>query len=250
MNRDEEYRKFMNRKNLVSFTVMVKETDIAVQADKNLFDEARESVLKFRGYIEAFIQRNPGFATSLVPWNTESPAPLIINEMIKAGNLAGVGPMAAVAGAIAEFVGMDLLAHSKEVVVENGGDVFMKLNEPVTIGIYAGKSPLSMKLGLRLIPGNRPLSICTSSGTVGHSLSFGKSDAVCIISHSCALADAAATAIGNRIKSKTDIRTAVKEAGKINGILGAVAIIDDIIGLWGDLDIIPLTEEYSRGKKG
>lgn len=250
MSRDEEYRKFMNRKNLVSFTVMVKETDIAVQADKNLFDTARESVLKFRGYIEAFIQRYPGFATSLVPWNTKSPAPLIINEMIKAGNLAGVGPMAAVAGAIAEFVGMDLLAHSKEVVVENGGDVFMKLNEPVTIGIYAGKSPLSMKLGLRLTPKNRPLSICTSSGTIGHSLSFGKSDAVCIISHSCSLADAAATAIGNRVKSKADIKTAVKEAGKIDGIIGAVAIIDDIIGLWGDLDIIPLTEECSRGKKG
>jgi ApbE superfamily uncharacterized protein (UPF0280 family) len=170
--------------------------------------------------------------------------------MIKAGNLAGVGPMAAVAGAIAEFVGKDLLAHSEEVVVENGGDIFMKLNDPVTIGIYAGKSPLSMKLGVRLIPGNRPLSICTSSGTVGHSLSFGKSDAVCIVSHSCALADAAATAIGNRIRSKGDVKTAVQEAGKMDGITGAVAIIDDIIGLWGDLDIIPLTEAYSHGKKG
>jgi uncharacterized protein len=250
MNRDEEYRKFMKRKNLVSFTVMVKETDIAVQADKNLSDMARESVLKFRGYIEAFIQRNPGFSTSLVPWNIESPAPLIINEMIKAGNLAGVGPMAAVAGAIAEFVGKDLLVHSEEVVVENGGDIFMKLKDPVTIGIFAGKSPLSMKLGVRLIPENRPLSICTSSGTIGHSLSFGKSDAVCIISHSCALADAVATAIGNQIQSRMDVKTAVQEARNIDGILGAVAIIDDIIGLWGDLDIIPLTEAYPRGKKG
>jgi len=250
MNRDEEYRKFMKRKNLVSFSVMVKETDIAVQADKNLFDMARESVFTYRGYIEAFIQNNPGFLTSLVPWNTKSPAPLIIDEMIKAGNLAGVGPMAAVAGAIAEFVGKDLLAHSEEVVVENGGDIFMKLNDPVTIGIYAGKSPLSMKLGVRLIPGNRPLSICTSSGTVGHSLSFGKSDAVCIVSPSCALADAAATAIGNLIRSKGDVKTAVQEAGKMDGITGAVAIIDDIIGLWGDLDIIPLTEDRSHGKKG
>ncbi len=250
MNRDEEYRKFMKRKNLVSFSVMVKETDISVQADKNLFDMARESVFTYRGHIETFIQNNPGFLTSLVPWNMKSPAPLIIHEMIKAGNLAGVGPMAAVAGAIAEFVGKDLLAHSEEVVVENGGDIFLKLNDPVTIGIYAGKSPLSMKLGVRLIPENRPLSICTSSGTVGHSLSFGKSDAVCIISHSCALADAAATAIGNRIRSKGDVKTAVQEAKKMDGIIGAVAIIDDIIGLWGDLDIIPLTEAYSRGKKG
>ncbi|RPJ78103.1 MAG: UPF0280 family protein, partial [Deltaproteobacteria bacterium] len=114
----------MKRKNLVSFTVMVKETDIAVQADKNLFDTARESVFTYRGYIEAFIQSNPGFSTSLIPWNTKTPVPLIIDEMIKAGNLAGVGPMAAVAGAIAEFVGKDLLAHSEEVVVENGGDIF------------------------------------------------------------------------------------------------------------------------------
>jgi hypothetical protein len=170
--------------------------------------------------------------------------------MIRSGNMAGVGPMAAVAGAVAEFVGKDLLEYSGEVVVENGGDIFMKLNSPVTVGIYAGKSPLSMKLGIRLIPDDRPLSVCTSSGTIGHSLSYGKSDAVCIVSHSCALADAAATAIGNLIQSGSDIKHAVQSAKNMDGILGAVAIIDDIIGLWGDLDIIPLTEKNSHGKKG
>jgi hypothetical protein len=250
MDREQEYRKFVNRKHLQSFTVRVKETDIAVQADRNLSAVARESILKFRGHIEAFIKHHPDFATSLIPWNPDKPAPLIIHEMIRSGNMAGVGPMAAVAGAVAEFVGKDLLEYSGEVVVENGGDIFMKLNSPVTVGIYAGKSPLSMKLGIRLIPDDRPLSVCTSSGTIGHSLSYGKSDAVCIVSHSCALADAAATAIGNLIQSGSDIKHAVQSAKNMDGILGAVAIIDDIIGLWGDLDIIPLTEKNSHGKKG
>ena len=250
MDREQAYRRFVNRKNLKSFTVRVKETDIAVQADTDLSAIARESTLQFRGHIEAFIQDHPEFATTLVPWTTNTPAPPIVHEMIRSGNLAGVGPMAAVAGAVAEFVGKDLLEHSTEVVIENGGDIFMKLNSPVIVGIYAGQSPLSMKLGIRLIPDERPLSICTSSGTIGHSLSFGKSDAVCIVSHSCALADAAATAIGNRIRSKSDIKSAVQAAKNIDGILGAVAILDDIIGLWGDLDIIPLTEKNSHGKKG
>lgn len=250
MNREQAYRRFVGRINLKSFTVRVKETDIAVQADTDLQEAARESVLKYRGQIEAFIQANPGFATSLVPWPSGNPAPRIVTEMIRSGNLAGVGPMAAVAGAVAEFVGSDLLEHSRQIVVENGGDVFTRLNSPFTVGIYAGKSPLSMKLGLHLIPDGRPLSVCTSSGTIGHSLSYGKSDAVCIVSHSCPLADAAATAIGNRIHQRSDIKPAVRAARDIEGVIGAAAVMDDVIGLWGDIDIIPLTEKNSHGKKG
>jgi len=102
--------------------------------------------------------------------------------MASAGEKAGVGPMAAVAGAIAEHVGIDLLGHTHEVVVENGGDVFFKTNGPVTIGIFAGNSPVSLGMGLRVYPGKKPLSVCTSSGTVGHSLSFGKSGCgLCVV---------------------------------------------------------------------
>jgi ApbE superfamily uncharacterized protein (UPF0280 family) len=158
--------------------------------------------------------------------------------------------MAAVAGAIAEYVGKDLLAYSNEVVVENGGDIFMKLNSPVTIGIYAGPSPLSMKLGLRFDSGGEPFSICTSSGTVGHSISYGKSDAICIVSRSSSLADATATAIGNCIHSKSDIQHAVIKCKNIGGILGAVAIKDNQMAIWGKIEVVPLNGITGGRKKG
>jgi len=250
MDRNQKYRRFVKRNNLVSFNVVVQESDIAVQAEKSLRDITKELILKYRGHVEAYIRRYPAFAKSMIPWLEDSPAPLIIHDMIRAGKMAGVGPMAAVAGAIAEYVGKDLLAYSNEVVVENGGDIFMKLNSPVTIGIYAGKSPLSMKLGLRFDPEGDPFSICTSSGTVGHSISYGKSDAVCIVSRSSALADATATAIGNCIQSKSDIQQAVTRCKKIRGILGAVAIKDNQIGLWGDIEVVPFNGITGGGKKG
>jgi ApbE superfamily uncharacterized protein (UPF0280 family) len=250
MDQDRKYRSLVNRKNLLSFQVVVQESDIHVQAEKPLQTITKELILKYRGHIEAYIQRNPEFAISRRPLHEVNPAPLIIQDMIRAGKAAGVGPMASVAGAIAEYVGKELLAYSNEVVVENGGDIFMKLNTPVTIGIYAGKSPLSMKIGVRFNPKGNPFSVCTSSGTVGHSFSYGKSDAVCIVSRSSALADAAATAIGNHIQSESDIRKAVLKCKKINGISGAVLIKNNQLGLWGNIEVVPLNGVTAKGKKG
>jgi ApbE superfamily uncharacterized protein (UPF0280 family) len=160
--------------------------------------------------------------------------------MTAAGQTTGVGPMAAVAGAIAEAVGQALGRYSGEVIVENGGDIFMVLSEPVTIGLYAGQSPLSMRMGLRLESDGKPLAVCTSSGTVGHSLSSGRADAVCIVARQCALADAAATAVANRIINPRAIPEAIRFARSIGGIEGVVAICDDRIGLWGDLRLVKL----------
>ena len=126
----------------------------------------------------------------------------LVKEMIRVSTLANVGPMAAVAGAMAEFVSKDLLKISKQVIVENGGDIYLATSRERTIGIYAGTSPLSMKLGITISPEDSPLGVCTSSGTVGPSLSFGKADAVCILSKSAALADAAATAVGNVVRGE------------------------------------------------
>ena len=107
-------------------------------------------------------------------------------------------------------------------------------------GIFAGESPLSMKMGVCIDTKNQPLAVCTSSGTIGHSLSMGKADAVCVISRSCSLADAAATSIGNQIKTKADINKSIDFGKKIDGIIGIVVIMDDKIGLWGDIEVIPL----------
>ena len=187
----------VNIDDLSSCRLAVKETDLFVYASKPLEGVIKESVLRHRGYIEAYIQNHPEFADTLEPWRISGPAPDIIRDMAESGKKAGVGPMAAVAGAIAERVGFDLLLHADKVVVENGGDIFLKTETPVTIGIFAGKSPLSLRIGLRVHPDKKPVAVCTSSGTVGHSLSLGGADAVCVISDSCPLADAVATSVGN-----------------------------------------------------
>ncbi|MCP4215363.1 MAG: UPF0280 family protein, partial [bacterium] len=219
--------------------VTVKETDLFIHAEKTLEKIALDLVLECRGHMESYIEANPDFAATLVPWQAGI-APSIIRKMSNAGKKAGVGPMAAVAGAIAGYVGRGLLKHTDQVIVENGGDVFIKKNGPATVAVYAGKSPLSLKIGIGVDAGPKPVAVCTSSGTVGHSLSLGKADAVCVVSGSCALADAAATSIGNTVASKNDIEKAVDYGKSIEGVDGLVVIIGDKIGVWGDLSIQPL----------
>jgi ApbE superfamily uncharacterized protein (UPF0280 family) len=148
--------------------------------------------------------------------------------------------MAAVAGAMAESVSRDLLELSQEVIVENGGDIYLATSRERTIGIYAGSSPLSLKLGIVLQPEDTPLGICTSSGTVGHSLSFGRADAVCILSKSAALADAAATAVGNRVQEGKDIDRGLEKGKEIEGVLGTLIIVGEKVGVWGDIRLTKL----------
>jgi ApbE superfamily uncharacterized protein (UPF0280 family) len=127
---------------------------------------------------------------------------------------------------------------SQNVILENGGDIFLKTIREVRVGIFAGNSPLTYKINLLLKPAQMPLGICTSSGTVGHSLSFGNADAVCVVSKSSTVADAAATAIGNLVKGKGDIRTALEKGIQIEGVLGALIIIGDQFGVIGDIELI------------
>jgi len=240
MYQQRTYRNLVNTAKLTTFRVVVKETDLLVHAGKNLSAEARELVLEQRGYIETFIGLHPAFMSSLRPWRTDCIAPQIIADMIGAGENAAVGPMAAVAGAIAEHVGRGLLRYTDQVIVENGGDLFIKTDAPVTVGILAGRSPLSMRLGIRLRGEHQPTGVCTSSGTVGHSLSFGKADAVCVIADSCAVADAAATAVGNLVQSPASINDAINAGRQIKKISGIAVIAGEKIGMWGDLEIVPL----------
>ena len=231
------YRHWVNGKDLVSFNTVVKETDLYIRASTNLKRKALRLVLKYRNTLERYIGQHPSFLTSLEPLFVSDNAPRIVKSMSEAAKRVGTGPMASVAGAIAEFVGNELLAFSPEIILENGGDIFLKSSKKRLIGIYAGKSPLTGKIGLEINGDDTPLGICTSSGTVGHSLSYGKADAVIVLSKSATLADAAATAIGNLIKQPTDISTGVEFAKGIDGLKGVIIIKDDKIGLWGKIKI-------------
>lgn len=180
--------------------------------------------------LENYIKEQPELLTSLVPVRVFDNAPEIAKRMASASALAGVGPMAAVAGAISELIGERL---NGSVVVENGGDIYARSSEPVSIAIFAGNSPLSRKYAFKVKSSETPVGICTSSGTVGHSLSFGRSDATTIIADSATLADAVATAAGNMVKNENCIQPALSFAMSIPGVRGAVIIVQGKIGLIG-----------------
>jgi ApbE superfamily uncharacterized protein (UPF0280 family) len=235
------YRHWIKDSELISFEVTVKQTDLYIRSQRNLKDKALDSVLKHRSSLDAYIGHHPFFLTTLEPYQSEPEAPAIVEEMSRVSQLAGVGPMAAVAGAIAEAVGKDLLAFSSEIIVENGGDIFLKISKKRLVGIYAGQSAFTKKIALEIMPRETPLGICTSSGTVGHSLSLGNADAAIALSSSAALADAAATALGNVVKAADDIPEALEKARCIKGLRGVVIIVGDKLGVWGKVRIVPLS---------
>ena len=242
MHQERTYRNHLYHDRLTPFRCVVKETDLHIRATRNLAHEAKESILFHRGQIESFIQQYPDFAVSLVPLRIPEPVPVIIAGMMDAARESGVGPMAAIAGAIAEHVGQALMTLSQEIIIENGGDVFIRTKKPLTVGIFANHSPLNMRMGLKIDSSDGPMAVCTSSGTVGHSLSLGRADAVTVVSRSCPLADAAATAIANQVKQKEDVQTAIQFGKNIKGVKGLVIIIDDNVGLWGELKVVQLQQ--------
>ena len=232
------YRDWSRDTDLVSFNVTVRETDLHIRAVKDLKDQALQVVTEQRGLLENYITLHPDFLTALTPLAITNNAPALVKAMADATAKVGVGPMAAVAGAISEVVGTELLKYSPEVIVENGGDIFLKLKKSRFIGIYAGNSPYSGKLALKIEVEDTPLGVCTSSGTVGHSLSFGKADAAIVLSHSAALADAAATAAGNLVKEVTDMAGAIHFVRNVEGITGIVIIKGDKMAAWGKINLV------------
>jgi hypothetical protein len=237
---ERSYRRKVRSSGLVTFEVAVKETDLQISAERKFEKETRDLVFELRHQIESYIQTHADFLTALDPYPEDPYAPLLVKEMIERAREAGVGPMASVAGAIAEYVGRHLLEKTNQVIVENGGDIFIKVERPVTVSIFAGTSPLSEKLGLVISPEHMPIGVASSSGTIGHSLSFGKADVGCVLSPSAALADAAATALCNRIQGPKDLSGIDEWAKGIRGILGALVILGDKMATWGKIELVAL----------
>jgi uncharacterized protein len=235
------YRDFSRPADLVPFTVVVKETDLFILARTDLRELALETVINHRHKLESFIGKYPEFRTSLTPVKIPGGAPEVVRIMASAGEAAGVGPMAAVAGTFSELVGNALMERSAEVIVENGGDIFINTVKERSVALFAGDSPLSGKVGIKVSPGDCPLGVCTSSGKVGPSLSLGLAHAACILAKSAALADAAATAAGNAVKAEGDVKAGLDVAARIEGVLGAVIISGDKLGAWGKVELVEIS---------
>lgn len=242
---ERTYRDWVKHDDLVTVRVVEEETDLLISGIIDLKKQAERSVSYYRNQIKDYISKDHKFSIALKPIDVAQDAPEIVKDMANASYMAGVGPMSAVAGAIAEFVAKDLTSLSDQLIIENGGDNFIKSSVRRIVGIYAGKSPFTGRLGIQIEPDQTPLGVCTSSGTVGHSLSFGRADAVIILSKWTALADAVATATGNIVKTEDDIKKGIDFARFIDGVEGAVIIVGSKIGIWGNINLVKTENENS-----
>lgn len=231
------YRSHILKHNLSVFNVTVRETDLFVSADSNLSSIALPSVQRLRFGLETYIANHPEFLTAMDPVCYDEWAPEMVRTMMRVSAKAGVGPMAAVAGAMVDHVARDLLPYTRNLIIENGGDIYINLSRDSLIGLFSGNSPLNNRVSIKIRKEEMPLGVCTSSGTIGHSISLGCADACCVKSKSSALADAAATAVGNLVQSKQDIQHALKSGMEIDGALGIVIVVGDYLGAIGDMEL-------------
>jgi hypothetical protein len=235
------YRSQMKAGDLEYFQVLEFESDLFIGVDKKadqrlLSRLVLAEVKQLRNAITTYDQEHPGFIASLLPLASDRQSPPIVADMLVAGLAVGVGPMAAVAGAVSKYVGKVLEPYSDEIIVENGGDLLIRTSKTRRIALHTGNSRFA-GLSLKIKPCDKPLGICTSSGVMGHSLSFGKADAVTIISENIPLSDATATALGNRIKKPGDVTAGINWVKNIPGILGALVLIEDQLGAWGAIEL-------------
>ncbi len=224
------------------FNITYKETDLyidTVNFDENVKRKAYLSVLRYRNIIEKHSSKSPLFMTSLKPifYNESDEIENIVKSMYDAACCAEVGPSAAVAGAIAEYVARDLSEFSDDVIVENGGDTFILGRSDKIVQIFSHNYK---NFGIKIEKEKLPISVCSSSFTIGHSLSFGRADLVVVISKSGATADAFATSICNSIKKFTDINKTVKVYEKNKYIDGCLIFFKNKIAGWGNLNLIEI----------
>jgi hypothetical protein len=231
------YRRAVSASGLVPFEVVVAQTDLQVLAERDLSSEAATLVREARHDLESYISAHPRFAESFVPVPVEADAPSIVRRMADAAHAASVGPMAAVAGAVAEYVAVGLSELSGEVIVENGGDTYLVGRRDRVVGLWAGEGPAE-GMGLAIAGEMLPLAVATSSGTIGPSVSLGRADTMTVLARSGALADAVASAAGNRVRSAEDLEAALELARGVDGVLGAVVSIDGNVGAWGAVRLV------------
>lgn len=223
------------------FQVVVEETDLRVLALRHLAAPMLDEVTRLRGQLKAWIALHPEFRTSLVPVDVPDSAPDIVRRMAEAAARVGVGPFAAVAGAVAQAVAQAFVAQSSELIVENGGDIYMFSQKERVVGLLSDPSG-GPGIGVLIAAEDFPVSLCASSATIGHSLSLGKGDLAVVRARDGSLADAAATALGNRLRAAEDIEAALAWAESLagQGVEGAFVQCAGRIGLWGRMELAAL----------
>lgn len=214
----------------------VKETIVTIGADCDEYIEvAKKAIQNQRGLLEGYINKDPFFKVTLEPYEVPESAPGIVRRMAETARAVGIGPMGAVAGTIAAYAVEAMRdAGAGYAFVDNGGDIALVTDRPLVLGIYAGDASIK-DLALEVQPTDRILGICTSSGTVGPSISFGSADAALVVSWNVSLADAAATALGNAVVDEENLEEAFDVVKDIDGIQGALVVKGDRFAVWGEM---------------
>ena len=238
--RERSYRSRFSNDERRWFCVKFLESDLWIGVDSGSYRASMEAdtyamLVDLRRQMDAYLLMDPQYKTALTPYNAGLEAPNILKEMSRVSHKTGIGPMSAVAGAVAKKVAEFL--GTQEVIVENGGDIYAQAASDMDISVFAGQSPLSEKIGLHIPAAEFPLGICTSSGTVGPSLSLGRADAVMIVCKDVLLADSYATAMANRIKTVNDLQSVIDRISDIPEILGAIAVKDDRMAITGRFEL-------------
>ena len=238
------YRQGMGEERFNSFVINYQQSDIWCAVSRKTETEGVDSyalaeLKKLRHILDNYIKKRNDFLSSHQPIKYDSAAPAIIKKMLSASQQAGTGPMASVAGAFSEHIGNKISDkfNPKELILENGGDNYIIIEKTLISSIYAGNSPLSEKIGLKIEPEFSPLGVCTSAGTFGSSKSYGQADAVVIASKNTLLADAYATALANKIDTKQDVEKIAELAKNVEQILACIIIKDDKMAVNGKLEV-------------
>ena len=240
-----------NTKKLKRVHFQQNETIVTIIAKEEFIETAKEEIRKCRKEIEKFIEKDEFFKVTFEPYTCDNNAPEIIKKMCRSSEKFNIGPMSTVAGIIAEYAVKAMGAQgSKYAIVDNGGDIAIFVDKTVNIGIYTGNK-YSGKFAFQILPSNRIIGVCTSSGNIGHSFSFGNADAVTVISHDVSIADAAATALANVVNGEKDINDAFSTIKNVREVIGAAVFVDNKIGLWGTVPkIFPAIVPYELITKG
>lgn len=233
---ERAYRGVMEPEGLECYAVAIGESDLYVCTRGDFREDAARSLARHRKDLEAYLSRHVDFGTSFRPVPVDREAPAIVRAMAAAAAEFDVGPMAAVAGAIAQHVGTDLLGLSPDVIVENGGDIFLAGSGTRVVRVFSGAAGAALDIAVEVESGG--VGLCTSSATVGPSVSLGSADAVTVLARTAAGADAAATAIGNRVLVPDDIEPGLDAARGHASVLGALVQVEGSLGIWGSLQVV------------
>jgi len=223
--------------NLLKESFTFKESQCTIISDQQkAIQIAIDSIKQNYQELELYTRANPRFLHALAPLPTPD-KPFVAKMMAESAQKAGVGPMAAVAGAIADLAVKDMLLEGCRVaVVEDGGEISANSNRAIDVAVAAGDEPLSKRFGFRLT--EFPIGVATSSGRFSHAVSFGDAEAVTVFCDNATLADAAATAVGNIVKgedAQAGIQAGINKAFSIEGVEGVLILYKGQVGTAGKI---------------